>query len=87
MEDVGIFYGYLLYFMAIWYISGSFGVLFGVLAQFCRFGMLYQEKSGNPVAHDALRLTVCHGSISRLPSVAQKMRNKKVNVAALRIHM
>jgi hypothetical protein len=35
MEDVGIFYGHLVYFMAIWYI-------------FPCFGMLYQEKSGNP---------------------------------------
>jgi hypothetical protein len=29
------FYGHLVYFVAIWYI-------------FYRFGMLYQEKSGNP---------------------------------------
>jgi hypothetical protein len=41
MEDVGIFYGrlvyygYLVYLMVIWYISP-------------RFGMLSQEKSGNP---------------------------------------
>jgi hypothetical protein len=37
MEDVGIFYGHLSYFTSIcipWYI-------------FSRFGMLYQEKSGN----------------------------------------
>jgi hypothetical protein len=31
----GHFYGYLVYFVAIWYI-------------FPRFGVLYQEKSGNP---------------------------------------
>jgi hypothetical protein len=30
-------YGYLVYFVVIWYI-------------FPRFGMLYQEKSGNPAA-------------------------------------
>jgi hypothetical protein len=36
MEDVGIFYGHLVYFVVIWYIIP-------------RFGMLYQEKSGNPV--------------------------------------
>jgi hypothetical protein len=35
MEDVRIFYGHLINFTAIWYISP-------------RFGMLYQEKSGNP---------------------------------------
>jgi hypothetical protein len=32
---VYIFYGHLVYFWSIWYI-------------FSRFGMLYQEKSGNP---------------------------------------
>jgi hypothetical protein len=59
MVDVGIFYGNLfyfttikytylptswqfLYFVAIWYILWSFGTIFS------RFGMLYQEKSGNP---------------------------------------
>jgi hypothetical protein len=42
MGPFGLFYGYvgiscgnLVYFMVIWYI-------------FSRFGMLYQEKSGNP---------------------------------------
>jgi hypothetical protein len=46
MEDVGtfywpfgIFFGLLVCFMAVWYICWSFS----------RFGMLYQEKSGNPV--------------------------------------
>jgi hypothetical protein len=33
---------HLVYFVAIWYISWLFGILFP------RFGMLYQEKSGNP---------------------------------------
>jgi hypothetical protein len=35
MEDVGIFCGHLEKFLVIWYI-------------FSRFGILYQEKSGNP---------------------------------------
>jgi hypothetical protein len=35
MEDVGIFYGHLIYFLVIWYI-------------FPRFGTLCKEKSGNP---------------------------------------
>jgi hypothetical protein len=38
MEDVGIFYGHLVYSTVIWYISP-------------RFGMLHQEKSGNPARH------------------------------------
>jgi hypothetical protein len=49
MEDVGKFYGHLviydllLYFMDIWYI---FLVIWHI---FSRFGILFQEKSGNPV--------------------------------------
>jgi hypothetical protein len=45
----------LLYFMAIWFIllpfgifCGHFGIVYGYLANFSRFGMLHQEKSGNP---------------------------------------
>jgi hypothetical protein len=38
----------LLYFKAIRYILWSFGILFDDLAHFSRYGMLYQEKSGNP---------------------------------------
>jgi hypothetical protein len=35
MESAGILYVHLVYFMDVWYI-------------FPRFGVLYQEKSGNP---------------------------------------
>jgi hypothetical protein len=53
MEDVGIpiirpfglFHGYLVYFVAIWHI-----LLLFICIYFSRFGMLYQEKSGNPAA-------------------------------------
>jgi hypothetical protein len=38
MEDVGELYGHLVYFVV-------------VLVHFSRFGMLYQEISGNPVAN------------------------------------
>jgi hypothetical protein len=55
MEDVGIFYGHLVYLMAILYISWSFGVFCGHLVYFVAscyiltgFGILYKEKSGNP---------------------------------------
>jgi hypothetical protein len=43
MEDVGIFYGRLLHLTPIWYFCGHVH-----LVHFSRFGMLYQEKSGNP---------------------------------------
>jgi hypothetical protein len=47
IEDVGNligrqFYGHLLYFEAIWNIVRLFYIYFS------RFGLLYQEKSGNP---------------------------------------
>jgi hypothetical protein len=44
MEDVGIFYGHLVYFTAIWYM---YAVAFWYILRFF-FSMLYQEKSGNP---------------------------------------
>jgi hypothetical protein len=47
MEKVGHFYGNLVYVMVIWYILGPFGKFNGHLVYFSRFGMLYQEKSGN----------------------------------------
>jgi hypothetical protein len=48
LKDVGLFYGHLVYFTDIWYISWPFGILCDTLVYFSRFGMLYQEKSGNP---------------------------------------
>jgi hypothetical protein len=38
MEEVGLFYGHLIYFMDIWYILP-------------RFGIIYREKSGNHEYH------------------------------------
>jgi hypothetical protein len=35
-------------FAAIWYILWTFGILCGTLVYFPHFGMLHQEKSGNP---------------------------------------
>jgi hypothetical protein len=37
LRQFGTFFGHLVYFMIIWYFPP-------------RFGMLYQEKSGNPVS-------------------------------------
>jgi hypothetical protein len=44
----GLFFGHLVYFTAIWYIFGHFGIFYGYLLYFYRFGMLCQEKFGNP---------------------------------------
>jgi hypothetical protein len=63
MEDVGIFCGHLIYFMVIWQILWPFDLVYSHLAYFVaiwnilwsfgicifpRFGLLHQEKSGNP---------------------------------------
>jgi hypothetical protein len=48
MEDVVLLYGILVYFSAIWYILWPFGIFYGYLVYFLRFGLLHQEKSGNP---------------------------------------
>jgi hypothetical protein len=45
MEDV---YGQLVHFMVLCYILWTFGTVRGNLVYFPRFGILYQEKSGNP---------------------------------------
>jgi hypothetical protein len=47
MEDVGRFYGHLVYFTATWQTLWTFGIFCGNLRHFSRLGMLYQEKSGN----------------------------------------
>jgi hypothetical protein len=48
MEDVGIFYGHLVHFLVFCYILWTFGIVRGKLVYFPRFGILSQEKSGNP---------------------------------------
>jgi hypothetical protein len=48
MENFVLFYDNLEYLTAIWYNLLPFGVVCGHLVYFPRFGMLHQEKSGNP---------------------------------------
>jgi hypothetical protein len=55
MKDVGILYGYSVYLATIWSIWRLFGTFYGHLVHymviryiFPRFGMLCQDKSGNP---------------------------------------
>jgi hypothetical protein len=50
MEDDGIFYGHLVHFTVFCYILWTFGIVRGKLVYFSRFGILCQEKSGNPAA-------------------------------------
>jgi hypothetical protein len=37
-----------IYFMAIWTILWRFGIFYDHLVHFSGFGIMYQEKSGNP---------------------------------------
>jgi hypothetical protein len=51
--DLGTFWSVLqwqilVYFTDIWKILWTFGIFVGHFGIFSRFGMLYQEKSGNP---------------------------------------
>jgi hypothetical protein len=57
MEDVGTFYGHLVYFMAVWYTFRQFGIFYGRLVYFSRFGILKKEKFGNPAASQAPAFT------------------------------
>jgi hypothetical protein len=53
MEDVGSF-------MATWFILRPFGIFCGYLVYFPHFGMLHQEKSGNPASDMMRRGSVSH---------------------------
>jgi hypothetical protein len=48
MKDAGIFYVHLVHFMVFCYILWTFGIVRGNLVYFFPFGILHQEKSGNP---------------------------------------
>jgi hypothetical protein len=48
MKNAGIFFGHLEYFTVIWYILWPFGNVVVTWYIFSRFGILCQEKSGNP---------------------------------------
>jgi hypothetical protein len=51
MEDVWNVFGHSVYFTAISYIYCPFGIFCDHLGMFFSFGILYQEKSGNPADH------------------------------------
>jgi hypothetical protein len=50
MDNLGIFYDHLVKFTVIVNILCPFGIFYGHLVFFTRFGILYQEKSGNPAS-------------------------------------
>jgi hypothetical protein len=49
LENADLFYAPLEYFADIWDVSYPFGTFCVHLVHFSGFGIMYQEKSGNPV--------------------------------------
>jgi hypothetical protein len=58
MEHAGIFYAHSEHFTVIWYILWPFGNVVLIWYIFPRFGILCQEKSGNP-GSDAIGAVCC----------------------------
>jgi hypothetical protein len=48
MEDVGILYGHLVYFMTFWYIPWPFGTFYGYLVYFSPFWYVVPRKHWQP---------------------------------------
>jgi hypothetical protein len=48
MENVGMFYGHLEYFTALWYNFWPFGIISGHLVNFSRFGVFGPRKIWQP---------------------------------------
>jgi hypothetical protein len=48
MEDIGIFYCYLVYFTANWYILWPFGIFRGLLVYFAPFWLVVPRKIWQP---------------------------------------
>jgi hypothetical protein len=56
MGKVGVLYDCLEYITAVWYMLCPFGNLVTIWYIFPRFGILCQEKSGNPVLTELTRM-------------------------------
>jgi hypothetical protein len=52
LDNVDIFYCYLECFKDIWDIVWTFGICCVQLVHFCSFGIMHQEKSGNPATNE-----------------------------------
>jgi hypothetical protein len=59
MGKAGIFYGHLEYFTVLWYILWPFGNVVVIWYIFPRFGILRQEKSGNPALNQSNHHELC----------------------------
>jgi hypothetical protein len=66
VEDVGMFYGRLVYFSSVWYISWHLDIFLVIWYISPRFGMSYQDKSGNPGGRGGGGLYVRKASVCEL---------------------
>jgi hypothetical protein len=66
-------YGHLVYITAIWNILWPFGIFYGNLVYFPRFGILSQEKSGN-LETTTQSLQKLHSKTSDIIFLARKWR-------------
>jgi hypothetical protein len=62
IENLGTFFDHLVYFTVIGNILCPFGIFRGNLVYLTRFGILYQEKSGNPASTHVLERKKLFGS-------------------------
>jgi hypothetical protein len=57
VENADIFYGHYEYLTVIWHILWPFGNIMVIWYIFPRFGILCQQKSGNPATRDETRIS------------------------------
>jgi hypothetical protein len=48
MENIGLFYGHMVYFIAIWYIFWPFAILYGYLVYISPFWYVVPQKIWQP---------------------------------------
>jgi hypothetical protein len=77
MEYVGIFYGHLVHFTVFSYIFWTFGIVCGKLVYFSHFGILYKEKSGNPVMQRELLVASSSSRSKGCPCRSQEYISEK----------
>jgi hypothetical protein len=59
MEVIGLFYGHLVYFTAIWYILWPLGLCYYYLAHFSKFWIVFPRKIWQPCRRGRPRCHSC----------------------------
>jgi hypothetical protein len=69
-----LFYDHFVYFTDIWYILWPFGIFYGYVVYFSRFGVLYQEQSGNTMYVATDEISVCELAETETCDETRKLR-------------